>query len=167
MKLLLPVSRHDFLAFLKEQDSLADKVEDLAMMLTVREFQLPKVCKEHECSHLLLELANYAVESTRLAASVIRKLNDLKDRGFSGELIEEMRGEAKIVGELEWKADKVQYKLLKEVLAIEEPAWTFASKLFIPGGDSYSWRSGKSCRGYNRFSAVNDRGVISWIFFSV
>jgi predicted phosphate transport protein (TIGR00153 family) len=115
--LLLPVSRVDFLQFLREQDSLADKVEDLAMMLTVRKLKLPEDCVKRSCRDELLGLAKHSVAAAKVVAEMTRKLEEVKEAGFRGPVTEELRAAAKEVGEMEHAADKHQFRLLRALMA--------------------------------------------------
>ena len=123
--LLLPVSRIDFLAFLREQDSLADKTEDLAMMLSIRTLNLPETCGDRKCRDELHHMAMHAVDSARQVAGMTRKIEELRQHGFKGDVARQMRDAAKEVGHLEWKADKHQYRLLKTLLRQDEKEWAF------------------------------------------
>lgn len=126
--LLLPVSRIDFLAFLREQDSLADKTEDLAMMLSIRQMKVPGDCDNGSCADELRHLASHAVESAKTVAQMTRRIDELKRHGFKGPVADEMREAAREVGHLEWKADKHQYRLLKRLLKIDDgPDWPFVN----------------------------------------
>ena len=40
--IFLPVNREDLLAYLKVQDDIADSVEDVAVLLTLKQFKIPK-----------------------------------------------------------------------------------------------------------------------------
>ncbi len=119
-ELLMPVSRIDFLAFLRDQDSLADKAEDLAMMLGMRPLHLPKSCGERSCEEILQDLAHQAVGSARTVAEMTRQLNELSEAGFKGSIVDELRELANEVGEMEWRADKQQFRLLRSLLREEE-----------------------------------------------
>lgn len=125
--LLLPVSRIDFLAFLREQDSLADKTEDLAMMLSIRKLVLPGECGDRDCNSELLHLAHHSVAAAKTVATMTRRIPELRQRGFKGDVAEEMRDAAKEVGHLEWKSDKHQYRLLKSLLVQDEKEWPFVN----------------------------------------
>lgn len=125
--MLMSVSRTDFLAYLREQDGLADKVEDLAAMLCMREFHLPAQWADGKFRSDLLTLADYAVTSAQQACAMMNRFGELRRKGFSGEEIEKLREEAGAVGHMEWKVDKQQYKLVQSLLALDDPGWPFAS----------------------------------------
>lgn len=129
--LLLPVSRIDFLAFLREQDSLADKTEDLAMMLSIRKLSLPADCGDRKCRDELHHMAVHSVDAARQVASMTRKIEELRQHGFKGDVATQMRDSAKEVGHLEWKADKHQYRLLKSLLQQDEKEWAFVDSYVL------------------------------------
>ncbi|MFH0883521.1 MAG: TIGR00153 family protein [bacterium] len=124
--LLLPVSRADFLAFLREQDGLADKVEDMAMMLGVRQLHLPAECERGSCRDELLSLADHAINAAKKIAEMTRRLDELKEAGFRGPVAKELREMAKEVGILEHHADKHQFRLIRSLLSHTESEQPFA-----------------------------------------
>lgn len=128
--LLLPVSRPDFISFLREQDSLADKVEDLAMMLAVRKLTLPDDCGKRSCKEELLGLAKHSIDAAKQVADMTRSLDKIKEAGFRGPATDEIREAAKVVGQMEHAADKHQFRLVRTILANDD-----GSKPFV---DSYA-----------------------------
>ncbi len=124
--LLLPVSRADFLAFLREQDGVADKVEDMAMMLGVRQLHLPEQCERGPCRDELLSLADHAISAAKKVAEMTRRLDELKEAGFHGPLANELRVMAKEVGVMEHNADKHQFRLIRSLLSQPEAEQPFA-----------------------------------------
>ncbi|MFZ5433290.1 MAG: TIGR00153 family protein [Calditrichota bacterium] len=129
--MLMSVSRADFLAYLREQDGLADKVEDLAAMLCMRDLRLPAQWSDGTFRDELLKLADYAVTTARQASAMMNRFEELRRKGFSGETIEELRDEAGAIGHSEWKVDKQQYKLLQMVFGLDDPAWPFVSSYVL------------------------------------
>ncbi|HEB83978.1 MAG TPA: TIGR00153 family protein [Bacteroidetes bacterium] len=125
--LMLPVSRMDYLAFLRAQDGVADNVEDLAMMLTVRQLRLPCGEADGTCRDQLLFLANHAVKASRSVAAMTRRIDELKRAAFTGPVADELRAAADEVSRQEFECDKHQFKLVKAILAEEDPEWPFAS----------------------------------------
>lgn len=123
--LLLPVSRADFLSFLREQDSLADKVEDLAMMLTVRKLNLPGDCGKRPCREELLGLAKHAIASANKVAEMTRSITKIKEAGFRGPATDALRDAAKVVGEMEHAADKHQFRLVRTILEKDDGSRPF------------------------------------------
>lgn len=128
-ELMMPVSRSDYLAFLHRQDSLADMVEDLAMVLSLRPLKLPEDCEKGACAEQLRHLADHAVDAARGIAEMTRKMDQLKQRGWKEhDLIEEIRRESDAIGQLEWKADKHQFRLVRRLLSPQEEEPPFIDK---------------------------------------
>lgn len=125
--MLMSVSRTDFLAYLREQDGLANKVEDLAAMLTMRDFHLPEQWANGRFREDLLLLADHAVTTAEQACAMMDQFGELRRKGFAGDEIERLRENAQAVGHMEWKVDKLQYKLVQSLLTLDDPAWPFAS----------------------------------------
>lgn len=125
-ELYMPVSRIDFLAFLREQDSLADKAEDLAMMLGIRTFRLP--VKDDERRPFIDEfrkLAHNAVSAAREVAKMTRHIDEVKKRGFKGPIAQEMRELASVISDFEFQTDKSQYRLIRTLLSQDSTDWPF------------------------------------------
>ncbi|MBU0509894.1 TIGR00153 family protein [bacterium] len=129
--MLMSVSRADFLAYLREQDGLADKVEDLAAMLSMQGFRLPAQWSNGTFRNDLLKLADYAVTTAQQASALMIRFGELRRKGFSGEVIEQLREEAMAIGRSEWQVDKQQYKLVQALLTLDDPDWPFASTYIL------------------------------------
>lgn len=124
---MLPVARPDLLAYLNQQDNLADKAEDLAMMLTVRAVKVPEETCNSNFNDELLGLAEKAVSSAKKVAEMFGRIDELKNRGFSGDIVEELRQAAAEVGRQEHLADLHQFRLVRCILSIDDPSWRFSS----------------------------------------
>lgn len=118
--ILLPVARGDFLSMLKQQDALPDKVEDLAMLLTIRPFTFPKSCKIDETKEQIFRIADLAVEAATLVSQIMEKMQELKEFAFSGQIANDLLEVAEKVGELETQSDKRQFKILQNVLGVNQ-----------------------------------------------
>ena len=113
--MFLAVDRRDLLNLLSAQDSVCDAVEDLAVVLNLREMTVPEKLKP-----LLTDLTKKVVMVGKQSASVILELNTLLEASFSGPEAEKV---IKMVGEvstMEWEADKIQYKLAQTMFKIEK-----------------------------------------------
>jgi len=126
---LLPVSRGDLLSYLNEQDNIADKVEDL--VLSASQLRLPAGWKDDGFQRELMILADCSIAAAKEAASMLDRFEQLRKKGFAGDIIEELRKLANEVGMLEWKADKQQYKLVQLVLEHGDPSWPFATSYVL------------------------------------
>ncbi|MEN8130759.1 MAG: TIGR00153 family protein [Pseudomonadota bacterium] len=74
----LPVHRHDLIAVLREQESIADTAQDIAGLLVVH------LDIASELREPLLTLANKSVETVHKALAVIKMLDALVETGFKG-----------------------------------------------------------------------------------
>ena len=113
--MFLAVDRRDLLNLLSAQDSVCDAVEDLAVVLNLREMTVPEKLKP-----LLTDLTKKVVMVGNQSASVILELNTLLEASFGGPEAEKV---IKMVGEvstMEWEADKIQYKLAQTMFKIEK-----------------------------------------------
>lgn len=113
--LFLAVDRRDLLNLLSAQDSVCDAVEDLAVVLNLREMTIPLKLKP-----LLDGLIDKVVQVGHLSANVINELNNLLESSFGGL---EAGKVIKMIGEVstkEWEADKIQYKLAQGLFKMEK-----------------------------------------------
>jgi uncharacterized protein len=101
--LLMPVDRGDVLLFLKEQDRLADRAEDLGVLLTMRDTPAPTALRPAVES--LLE----AVLATADAwFGVAAELPRLEGASFGGPEATRVQEQIRHISNLEWEADKRQ-----------------------------------------------------------
>jgi predicted phosphate transport protein (TIGR00153 family) len=101
--LLMPVDRGDVLLFLKEQDRLADRAEDLGVLLTMRETPAP--AELHEAVRALVTAVLAAAnEWFKVAASLTR----LEEASFAGSEVDRVMEQIRRISNLEWEADKRQ-----------------------------------------------------------
>ena len=70
--IFLPVDKRDFMRLLSAQDDIADAVEDLAVLMRIKNIDVPE-----ELSELLVNLVHYIVALANDACNVIRELEDL------------------------------------------------------------------------------------------
>ncbi|MFB0564465.1 MAG: TIGR00153 family protein [Candidatus Aminicenantaceae bacterium] len=113
--IFLPVARGDILRFLKEQDSIADSAEDLAVLLTLRKMTVPEEMKED-----LNDLVDKVVITYQAAMTVSSEIKTLAETSFGGveahkvmDLIEQLKMD-------EWEADKAQMKAAKKMFSLED-----------------------------------------------
>lgn len=111
----LPVYRGDLLGYLKLQDNMADSVEDIAFLLTLKELKLPEPLSEELFSFLdlVLRVCDKAYEMNM-------HLRDLVAKGFHADQAEGVMTMIRAVEKSEWEADKAQYALSKSLFAMED-----------------------------------------------
>ncbi len=114
-KLFLAVDRRDLLNLLSAQDSISDKVEDLAVVLNLREMVVPEKLKP-----LLNDLIKKVVKVGYLSASVVLELNNLLEASFAGSEAEKVIKMIAEVSTMEWEADKAQLKVVQSLFKMEK-----------------------------------------------
>ena len=114
-RFFLPVYRGDLLGYVKLQDDMADAVEDLAVLLTIKPLVLPGA------------LVDPTFEYVAKIEEVCRRSLDITD--YLPTLVEgdmvgtEVEHALKMVSELErteWQADRLQYTLSQSLFALED-----------------------------------------------
>ena len=84
--IFLPVDKRDFMGLLSAQDDIADAVEDLAVLMRIKNIDLPeKLCEP------LMDLVTHTVALANDACSIIRELEDLLEASFGGAEAEKSR----------------------------------------------------------------------------
>ena len=111
----LPVAREDLDGFLHCQDSIADSVEDFAVVLTIRETKVhPDLVAE------FAEFVDQVLEVCRVLMAAAEELENLAEVSFGGaearSVLERIAG----LGEAEWKADRLQRKVSKHIYRLED-----------------------------------------------
>lgn len=113
--LMMPVDRGDVLMFLREQDHIADRAEDLGVLLTMRDTGAPKGM--HKPVTALLEACNAAANAWFKVAA---ELPTLEGASFAGTEVVRMMEQVKTISNLEWEADKRQAEAIR-VMFDHEP----------------------------------------------
>ena len=111
--IFLPVDKRDFMHLLSAQDDIADAVEDLAVLMRIKNINLPKGLGEP-----LEELVKHVVDAANVACSMIRELEDLLEASFGGAEAEKIEKMAVELGAAEWEADKKQFLLAKKLFSL-------------------------------------------------
>ncbi len=114
-RLMLAIERRDMLAILDNQDSIADRTQDIAELADQRSMQLPEDLKEP-----MAALASRVVAACDQAGRIINELDELVETGFSGNTtvrVEEMISE---LGRLETETDELQDRACRAVFALED-----------------------------------------------
>lgn len=113
--LFLPVDRRDLLNLLSAQDSIADNIEDLSVLLSLKDMEV------HESIlPLLKKLISNVLRTVYEGVKVINELDNLIEASFGGPEAEKVFEMVNNMGRMEWESDKVQYTLAKEVLSLED-----------------------------------------------
>ena len=108
--LLMPIARPDLLELLNVQDGMADTVQDIAVLLSVK-----KPAAGEDFIEDVHKLVDYAIKSTHQVKSIYKRLNDLVESTFRGTPVEDVLETIKKIGKTEHKADKTSYRLLQRL----------------------------------------------------
>ena len=112
--LFLPVDRRDILNLLSAQDSIADNVEDIAVLLRIRRMIVPDAMRL-DLEKFIEEVLDVGYEAVR----VIYEIDRLLETSFGGPEKEKVIEMVDNIGTLEWKADKKQLKLAQKLFSLE------------------------------------------------
>ena len=121
--IFLPVDKRDFMHLLSAQDDIADAVEDLAVLMRIKNINVPDTLRQP-----LMELVNYVVALANDACSMIRELEDLLEASFGGAEAEKVEKMASDLGTAEYEADKMQFLLAQKLFSLSDLS---AADLFL------------------------------------
>ncbi len=111
----LPVYRGDLLGYLALQDDMADSVEDIGVLLTIKQLVMPPQLVDRIFHYL-----DKVVSAADMAYDVSKALTVLVEKGFSGEEVDRVVGMVSLVERAEWEADRKQYELSQALFALED-----------------------------------------------
>ncbi len=114
-KFFSPVHRSDYIAFLKVQDRFPDTVEDIGVLLSLRNTRCPEFVKPP-----LKQFLEKTIESFTQAREIVDQLSDLAASSFSGPDVEKTLNMITKVGHLEWEADNLQTELARVIFKHED-----------------------------------------------
>lgn len=113
-RFFLPVYRGDLLGYLKLQDDMADSVEDLAVLLTLKDLPLPAPLVQPTFEYL------DKVEAVCMETKGIGDyLPTLVEGDMVGKEAEHVLAMIANVEKAEWEADRLQYSLSRALFAHE------------------------------------------------
>jgi len=110
----LPVDKRDFMHLLSAQDDIADGVEDLAVLLHIRNLEMPEEIKDS-----LKDLVAHVVRTAHMGCDLICELDALLEASFGGAEAEKVELGAQALGTAEWEADKKQFQLARKLFALD------------------------------------------------
>ncbi len=114
-RFFLPVYRGDLLGYVKLQDDMADSVEDLAVLLTIKQLPLPKP---------LVEVTFEYVAKVEQVCQQSYELSEYLPTLVEGDMIgTEAENALRMVADIEkreWESDRLQYTLSQALFALEE-----------------------------------------------
>jgi len=113
--MFLPVDRANLLEILSKQDSIADKAENIAVLLTFKKLTVPEAIRADFRAFI-----DKNHDSVKAVAVVVRELDQLMESGFGGAEAERVKRLVADVALKEHEADVIQRRLLKTMLSREE-----------------------------------------------
>lgn len=114
-RFFLPVYRGDLLGYVKLQDDMADSVEDLAVLLTLKHLKLPGALVE-----TTFDTVGKVEEVCNGTQAIADYLPTLVDGDMAGAEAEHALSMVAAVEKMEWQADRLQYKLSRMLFALED-----------------------------------------------
>lgn len=121
----MPIDQSALLQILSSQDAIADRAENLAVVLTFKNLPLLPAIRENFQAFIDKNLD--AFEQVR---EVIQQLDELIESGFGGAEAERVRQQVETVALREHEADVIQRTLIKAVCAHDEE---------LSQGEFYLW----------------------------
>lgn len=146
-KALMPLRKDDLFNILEQQDSMADRAEDIAAALTYRDMRLP--------AEFMAEIRDYLgniLKNCELAAGIMSKLDLLVESSFSGR---DALTVSKLITELAEREDTtkaLQIAMTRRFLAVENVVSPIETVLwlqvigFIADLSKYADRTGNGIR---------------------
>jgi len=113
--IFMPVDRSDILRFLREEDSIADSVEDVARLIEMRETQVPQDLKEE-----FMELVHKVGEAVKSLEIVTSEIKSLSQSSFSRSEEEKISNLIKDVDKKEFEADVLQQSAARKLFFLEK-----------------------------------------------
>jgi len=113
--LFYPVPRGDLLRILQNQDNIADAVEDLCVVLSLRKTKIPKPLTDD-----IQEFANQVIETAQMLLNANEELETLLEASFTGPHTEKVLKIVDEIGTLEWKCDTKGHDLVKKLISMED-----------------------------------------------
>ncbi|HJO37029.1 MAG: TIGR00153 family protein [Vicinamibacterales bacterium] len=124
-RLFLPVERGRVLEILALQDSLADRAEDVVVLLTFKRLKiLPGIADQFR------EFRDLNIKAVNLVSEIINQLDELVEAGFGGTAADKIREMVHNVAYAEHEVDLIQRKLLRDL---------FGHETELSPGDLYLW----------------------------
>ena len=113
-RFFLPVYRGDLLGYLKLQDDMADSVEDIAVLLTIKNLTLPAALVEPTFKYL-----DNVDDVCHRMGEIADFLPTLVEGDMAGDEAEQALAMVTAVEKAEWEADRQQYTLSQKLFALE------------------------------------------------
>ena len=113
--IFLAVDKRDFMQLLSAQDDIADAIEDLGVILRIRQLVNPERIQEP-----LSNLTDHVVKCASGACDLIHELDNLLEASFGGVEAEKVEKACHQLATYEWEADKKQFVLAQKLFSLGE-----------------------------------------------
>lgn len=113
--IFLPVNREDLLRYLKIQDDLADAIEDISVLLSMKDLSAPETLSEQ-----LLTFIDCVLNVCYLADETTDHLKPLVDSGFKGDDVQKILDLVEKGKEAERRADDASLALAQLLFTFED-----------------------------------------------
>jgi len=111
--MFLAVGKRDFSHLLSAQDDIADAVEDLAVLLRIKNLVTPEAIKK-----TLNSLVDHVTFSAQSACDLISELENLLEASFGGVEADKVEKGCQQLAEYEFEADKKQFLLAQQLFSL-------------------------------------------------
>ncbi|NOX37574.1 MAG: TIGR00153 family protein [Calditrichaeota bacterium] len=113
--IFLAINRADLLEILALQDTIADKAEDIGVLMSLKRLEpLPDMQED------LKKFLDKNVEAVNKAHAIIRQMDELLESSFGGPEAEKVKEMVDEVAFMEHEADVLQRNLLKKIFSMED-----------------------------------------------
>lgn len=111
----LSVGRLELSQFLAYQDDVADAAEDFSVVLLLRKTRIPEEVKAD-----FLAFVEQVITVSEHLMGVAEKLSTLAGTAFSGQETKDVLKAIEVIGEEEWKADRLERKFARHFYEMEK-----------------------------------------------
>ena len=122
--LFLPIDRSQFLEILSMQDAISDQAEDIGNLLILHPLD-PSLYK------MLFNLYKKNITAFWDTRGIIKELNELVEASFGGIEAEKIKVSVEKTSYVEYEADKMKHRLMKEFFSLSSPPSTPVFYLYI------------------------------------
>jgi len=131
--LFLPVDRGDLLRLLKAQDAMADAVEDLAVLVTMRKTPVPDTLKPH-----VQALMDQVLQAAKTWFTISMLLPQLQEAAFTGPEVKKVLDFIDTLDEQEWRSDQLGTQLGRESVLLEDELGAISLQFIMRIGQKLS-----------------------------
>jgi predicted phosphate transport protein (TIGR00153 family) len=112
--IFMPVSRPEMLDLLTSNERIADKAQDVAQSLDLRQTKVPEALHADICAFV-----NFVVDAVRALKDMLDHLGKLMESSFARSEIQKILEIGQRVHEGEYKADAINKQLARRIYALE------------------------------------------------